>query len=656
MPDASRLVPAVSVLVFSMAGATRACAQQALRLCALFGDHMVLPQRCEVPVRGMAAPGSEVAVRVPWRDAELRARAGDDGRFAVAVPTPGAGGPFALTVQCGSETIALQDVLVGDVWLGSGQSNMEMPVGHAGGWQSGVANWQQELAAADLPRLRLFTVGRRRSDRPADDVQGTWQVCSPETARTFSAAAFFFGRDLQALRGEPLGLCTSSWGGTVAEAWTSAEGLRGFPEFAGEIEGLRAEGGAATAPGRWDAYWSVVDAAGPREGGRAPYETGCDDAGWSAVSLPHVWSQQGLRDFDGVGWYRTRVAVPAAWAGHDLVLMLGPIDDMDSVWFGGRKVAGTERPGHWQERREYRVPGDAVVAGEAVLAVRVVDTGGEGGVAGDPEGMRIQPAGGEAGALSLAGPWRFRRGPDLDALPRTPAAPGDANVPTVLWNGMIAPLAGFPFRGVLWYQGEANRERAAQYERLFPALIADWRRAFGAELPFLFVQIAPFAYEGDAGESFALRRAQAAALALPATGMVVTTDVGDAEDIHPRDKQAVGRRLCLQALAIAYGVAGTVADGPHVRRVTAAGRTLRIAFDGVEGGLRAGAGELPLEVAGPDGAFHAARGAIEGDVLVVACEAVAEPRQVRYCHAAAARGTLANARGLPAAPFLAAIE
>jgi sialate O-acetylesterase len=222
---------------------------------------------------------------------------------------------------------------------------------------------------------------------------------------------------------------------------------------------------------------------------------------------------------------------------------------------------------------------------------------------------------------------------------------------------MIAPLGAFPFRGVLWYQGESNRGRAAQYERLFPALIADWRRAFGRELPFYFVQIAPFDYRGDEGESFALRLAQAAALALPATGMVVTTDVGEAADIHPRDKQTVGLRLGLQALRKTYGQRDVVCDGPRVRRVTAAGATLRIEFDGADGGLRAGPGAaLPFEVAGADGRFEPATAAADGDVLVVGSERVAAPRTVRYCWAAAARGELANGHGLPAGPFVATVD
>jgi sialate O-acetylesterase len=345
--------------------------------------------------------------------------------------------------------------------------------------------------------------------------------------------------------------------------------------------------------------------------------------------------------------------VPAAWAGRELVLMLGPIDDMDSVWFAGHKIGGAEEAGHWARPREYRIPGERVAGGTAVLSVRVLDTGGEGGIGGDAEGKRLFPASGEQGGIGLAGAWRFARGARLDALPAfDEPRRNDPNQPTALWNGMLAPLCGWPLRGAIW-SGRVQPWRAEQYARLFPALIRDWRRAFGSELPFYFVQIAPFAYGNDQGESFRLRLAQTAALALPATGMATTTDVGEADDIHPRQKRPVGERLARLALRHAYGQRDVVADAPSVHAVVARGNALRVEFQGADGGLRCEpGGPRHLEVAGADGVFPAAVAAIDGASLLVQSDQVAMPLQVRYCHAAAAIGGLANAAGLPVGPFL----
>lgn len=624
----------------------------ALRLSAWFGDHMVLPRETSVPLTGRARAGAEVLVTTSWSDAEARTRVGADGRFTVALRTPVAGGPHEFAVRCGDQRIAVRDALVGDVWLGSGQSNMQMAVGPMGGWQNGVADWQQEVAAARHEQLRLFTVGRRAAAAPVDEVEGEWQVCSPESVKAFSATAYFFGRRVQRESGIPIGLVVASWGGTVIEAWMRDRALAPFTEFADAVASLRVVAGSEDVQARaFAGWWQQVAQQEPRSAEDPRH----DDAAWREVALPHAWSQHELASFDGIAWYRRRVEIPAAWAGRELLLQLGAIDDMDTVWFAGERVGGRELPGHARERREYRIPARLVAAGPAVLAVRVVDTGGEGGILGDAEAMRLSPVAGEGGSISLADGWRFARGAELRRLPTFPRRVGDEpNVPTVLWNGMVAPLASFPFRGVLWYQGESNRLRAEQYSRLFPAMIEDWRAAFGRELPFYFVQIAPYGYGGDTGEAFALRLAQQAALRLPATGMAVTVDIGDPGDIHPTDKQTVGDRLARLALRDVYGRGDLVADGPVLRSVRAADGSLRIEFGNAEDGLRTrGDGPGAFEIAGEDGVFHPARARIDGGAVVLRADAVPAPVHARYCHAAAAAGTVWNAAGLPLAPFAA---
>ncbi len=556
--------------------------QPALKLHALFGDHMVLPQKATVPLRGRCKPLASVSITVPWVDATIDGKADADGRFAVAIATPAASGPFELVVTAGSESRTLHDVLIGDVWLGSGQSNME--------WKCGwLAGSEKDIASASHPTMRLFTVRQRTAPMPVEDVVGEWQVCTPATVKEFSATAYFFGRAIQAARKEPLGLVVSAWGGTICEAWTSDVGLKDFPEFTGAIQDIqRTVADTRSFAERAAPWWQALAEKDPVSAGHRPEANEFDDATWAEVDMPHNWSQGKLAKFDGVGWYRTKVAVPDAWAGKDLTLSLGAIDDLDTVWFGGERIGGTEEPGHWNEARHYVIPGRLVRGGEVVLAVRVVDTAGGGGFISDAETLRLAPVQGEGGGIGLAKKWRFLAGAAMGSLPAMPREQSnDPNQPTVLWNGMIAPLLQYPFKGALWYQGESNRERAEQYGRLFPAMIRDWRRAFASDLPFYFVQIAPYGYGGDKGELFDLRIAQTRALG-PNTGMAVTTDIGDPRDIHPRDKQSVGQRLALQALKHTYGQTSIDADPPQPMQVKREGKTVRITFANAANGMRAG--------------------------------------------------------------------
>lgn len=618
------------------------CAQEeGLRLTALFGDHMVLPAKAMVTVRGNAAKGAEVALTASWLDAPLHGKASDDGAFALSMPTPSRGGPHRFVVRSGSAERAVEDVLAGDVWLASGQSNMEMSLGPSPTGPKGCDEWERDAAAADLPQLRLFTVTRRVAAAPLADVEGEWRVCTPETAKAFSATAFYFGADLARRDLGPIGVVASSWGGTVCEAWTQASGLREFPEFTAAIDDLANSGGEAAVRARRAFFWKKVENA-----------AGTADA-FVPVSLPHVWSKQGLEAHDGLGTYRREIEVPTAWSGAELVLMLGAIDDMDVVLWDGKRVASTEVPGHWNEARQYRVPATSVTAGTHRLEVVVVDTGGEGGIGGSAEACRLAPVNGDAGALALDAGWTFARGPALRELPRFPdSLQSNPNVPTVLWNGMVAGLLPFPFTGAIWYQGESNRGRAVQYATLFPAMIRAWRAAIGTELPFVFVQIAPFGYANDTGEAFALRLAQEAALGLPKVGMAVTTDVGDPADIHPRDKRTVGERLAMQARHLHYGEAANELLPPRVAGATAEGAEVRLRFTGVQSFRARSAMPQHFELAGEDQRFAPARVRVDGSELVLAADGIGAPRHVRYAFAATAMADLVDQRGLPLPPFV----
>jgi sialate O-acetylesterase len=516
------------------------------------------------------------------------------------------------------------------VWLASGQSNMEMELGKHG-WSEGVRDWQREVAAADLPSLRFFTVGKNAAEVRAEAVDGEWVVCSPATAGTFSATAFFFARELLQAGKGPLGVVVSAWGGTVCEAWTSPTGLATFPEFAAKL--TAPTGHAVSREQRRQQFWAAVDAAGV-------------GAPAIDVELPGAFSATGLGDFDGAVEYRRRVALPEALRGHDLWLELGPIDDMDTVWWGERQLGGADDDGAWSTPRRYRVPAAWTAVAAVELRVRVVDTGGEGGLTGDSASMRLA---GNDQAVPLAGTWQRRLVAPLASLPPWPRR-DDPNQPARLWHGMIAPLVPFPFTGAIWYQGESNRGRATQYAKLFPAMIEDWRRAFAGPLPFYFVQIAPYEY-GPAGETKTaeLRAAQAAALALPNTGMVVTLDCGDAKDIHPTHKQPVGQRLAALARAGHYGDAV-----PHRGPVATTARRERdaveLTFD-APAGVRLANDGAGFELASADGRFVPATAEVRDGKVVVRAAGIAEPNHVRYAWAAVPAWSLLGGDGCLAAPF-----
>jgi sialate O-acetylesterase len=535
---------------------------------------------------------------------------------------------------------------------------MEWSVGpHVG---NGIANHQQEIADASWPKLRLFAVQRNASIAQSLDCQGSWSTCSPETVTPWSATAYFFGRELVRELDVPVGLIQTCWGGTVAEAWMSPWALERFGEFGPALDRLAAaqrdpQAAADTVAAKQAAWWEQLDARDPGSAAGGWMDPELDDAAWRAVPVPATWSGGGLERFDGAVWYRRVVDLPAAWEGRGLELALGPIDDMDTTWFNGRRIGGHESDGQHQTPRRYEVPGELVRAGANVIAVRAVDTGGPGGIYGRPEQLTLSVAGDPPlPALSLAGEWRLKPGAALVDVGEWPSSGWfHQDYPTALFNGMIVPILPYAMRGVIWYQGESNRTRAAQYRELFPALIEDWRSLWGlGDFPFYFVQIAPFGYGGDTGQAAELRDAQRLALRVPSTGMAVTMDIGNPADIHPANKQDVGARLALWALAKDYGREGLVYSGPLYRSMKVDGASIRLSFDYVADGLMSGGGDpTHFTIAGADRVFHPASARIDGDEIVVSSDAVPEPVAVRFAWEAAAEPNLFNSAGLPASSF-----
>lgn len=622
------------------AGLAAACAAGDVRLPRIFGDGMVLQRESSAPVWGWADPGERVVVQGDWNGAAAHeVTTGPDGRWRVNVGTGAAGGPFTVRVR-GKNEVRLENVLLGEVWVCSGQSNMEWPLAASEGGE-------EEARSADWPRMRMFTVTNRYALEPEADCDGEWVTCSAQTAERFSGVGYFFGRELQRELDVPIGLIAADWGGTPAEAWMPEGAVGAFPEFQRQL-GMMAELrrdplALQRALEHEDELWwmNLV--------GEGEWKFGHDDSGWKVMELPQTWSGE-LGAFDGIVVFRKRVELSAEQAGREYTLRLGPIDDQDMVWFNGVLVGKTAVDGKWNEARAYRVPAE-IVKRENVIVVMVLDTGGPGGVNGRAEEMALVPVGGGA-RVSLAGEWRYQAGKRAGELPARPRAARFGQFwPASLFNGMIAPIVPMRVAGVIWYQGESNVGRGEQYRRLFPGLIASWREAFGWEMPFGFVQIAPFAYAQDRGQAALVREAQVMALAAPRTGMAVTMDIGDPADIHPRNKREVGRRLSLWALAKVYG-REVAFSGPLLRRAAVDGGRMRVAFEHGTG-LRTRDGEAPshLWIAGKDRVFHRAEGEIRGDELVVWSSEVVEPVAVRYGWEASAEPNLENAAGLPAAPF-----
>ncbi len=634
-------------------------AHATVRLPALVGSHMVLQRERPVPVWGWAAPGEQV--RVTFRGKTYAASTPDaSGRWQATLPATPAGGPYELTVQ-GQNTIALTDVLVGDVWLASGQSNMQMPVKDRPGGYQPVQQADQEIAAANWPRIRFFTVTQTVAYRPQAEVAGTgWQVCSPATVAQLSAVAYFFGRNVHQQYKVPVGLLVSSWGGTPAEAWTSADGLQALPVFAPQVAdfarrttNLNDDQRAYEAQQRELLRNARTYDRGYLPGGQTWASPAVDARAWPTLPLPGIWeSTPGLANYDGVMWLRKEIDLPADLASQPLTLTLGKIDDADSTFINGVRVGYGNG---YDQLRRYPIPAGVLRPGRNVIAVRVVDTGGGGGITGEPKDLLLAPANGTSG-LSLAGSWQYQPGFDPQVLPVPPVPGSGQNAPTTLYNGMIAPLQPFALKGVIWYQGESNADRAEQYRTLFPALIADWRQKWQAELPFLFVQLASFmpAQPTPTESAWAeLREAQALTLQVPGTGMATAIDIGEAADIHPHNKQEVGRRLALAARRVAYGDKKVVANGPTYASMAVAGNAIRLKFNqpGAELAVKNGPALQGFAVAGADHKFYWATARLDGKEVVVQSPDVPQPVAVRYDWADNPNGNLVNKEGLPAVPF-----
>ena len=607
----------------------------------IFSDNMVLQRNLELKIWGKADPGERLWVS--FNGQKHRTKADRNGKWLVSLDAMKAGGPLDMTIH-GNNEIVLQNILIGDVWVCSGQSNMEMKV-------SETKNADQEIEEANFPRIRLFTVPKKISNVPVEEIPDvSWQICTPENIKGFSAVGYYFGRDLQHEIDVPIGLIHSSWGGTVVETWTSKASMTMVPKF--EHFGKRIDS--------YDPEKIVLEKKNELKialGSLPEEEKGLDEkwmmpdtdySSWKTMELPTCWENAGFPNLDGVVWFSYEFNISSEEIDDKASLNLGKIDDSDITWVNGQKVG--ELKWGYDVERIYTIQEGILKPGKNNITIRVDDPRGLGGFSSPTEKFFLKLGQKE---IQLEGEWKF----NIDKVyTNFQASPND--VPSLLYNGMINPLIPYGIKGVIWYQGESNTLRSKEYEITFPNMIDNWREDWKqGDFPFLFVQLANFKRPNTTPQDDAwadLREAQTTTLNVEYTGMAVAIDIGDSLNIHPLNKQDVGKRLMLSALKVAYGK-DIVHSGPTYKSMQVSHNVATIDFNHVGSGLliKNKYGYInEFEIAGEDRIFRWAKAKLEGNTIVVWSDKVENPLAVRFAWSSNPHEfNLYNKEGLPASPF-----
>ncbi|WP_269523624.1 sialate O-acetylesterase [Coraliomargarita parva] len=614
-----------------------------------FTDHMVLQRDVPVRVSGQSMPHS--AVSVTLGEIRVQGESDETGHWQLMLPPLAASAEHCeLTLESAGQRVALHDVLVGEVWFCSGQSNMEFELRRVHGAEN-------VLPLADNPQLRLLNVTKNASEQMLDELHGqAWVLCTPETASDFSAVAYYFGRELQERLDVPVGVIHASWGGTRIESWMSRESLEAnscvkeqmvaYDKLLADSHANRIMGVCQRPP---QLEGDPLNSPGRQLGWGAP-EFSVED--WPQMELPTQWQNKGYQQ-SGVFWFRRDVEIPADWVGHDLQLSLGAIDKSDVTHWNGTPVGSTPiSMTSYREPRFYTIPASQVRAGRNTIAVRVRSEFFDGGMTGPAEAITVScPGIADASPLPLAGLWRFQVENDYGY--RSPYAP------TELFNGMIAPYLDYTIRGVAWYQGESNKSDPLEYEVLLKAFIADLRERWGCgALPVLIVQLVhgtpPSLYEPNSGFAAIREVQQSVAENMSSVQLISAMDIVEYSDAyHPSIKEPVGKRLAIGAMSLVNGLPENP-EGPAMKAIYRVSSSLRVVFDNKGSSLKTNDGAATAKgfvLAGPDGVFHPAEGKIEGNSVLVNCPEVPEPRALFYAWADNPICNLYNEAGYPASPF-----
>lgn len=607
----------------------------------IFTDNMVLQRNVLIPVWGWAKPGEKVEVR--FNSQVKITKADKSGKWTVKLDAEKAGGPFELSVKA-KNTVLFKNVLVGEVWLCSGQSNMEFTVKQSN-------NAINEIASATNPYIRHIKIARVISSEPKSDfASNSWTVCDSSTVGDFSAVGYFFAKNICNELKIPVGLINSSWGGTNIETWISREGFESCDEFKEMIAAMPkvnldtlSRMKSVTLAKRIE---SIQGSKLNSSSMSSFKEMAFDDSRWPELNQPQLWEEQSLGEFDGTVWLRKSIILTSEDSKKSAILELSKVDDEDITYVNGVKVGSNTV---WDAKRKYIIPAGLLREGKNTIAVRVVDNGGGGGIYGDPTDFKLTL---ESKIIPLTGNWKFQ----VEAI----KFQVDVNsYPSLAYNAMINPMLPYAFQGALWYQGESNAGRAFQYRKAFPLMINDWRQKWNqGNFPFYFVQLATFYAGGNSNEGCAwaeLREAQSQTLNVPRTGMCVTTDlVADPKDIHPTNKQDVGKRLAAMALNDVYEKE-MICSGPSYKSMEIKGDQVIISFSSIGGGLISGDkyGYLKgFEVAGNDHVFYLAKAFIKNNTVVLFSDKVENPVAVHFGWIGdATDNNLFNNEGFPAVPF-----
>ena len=653
-----------SIFCYTLSFSQGMSVENSLQLNALFSDHMVLQQSANVSFWGTYTPNETLSVTGSW-GSKSTTIVDSNGHWKLDLETPEAGGPFTVEIQTKFHKKLLVNIMIGEVWLASGQSNMEMTLR---GWPPNdiIDNSEEEIQKADYAEVRMFTVQKQLSLNPRGTFKGSWKVSSPETAGEFSASAYFFARRLHKTLKVPIGIIHSSWGGTPVEAWTSNEQVKKTGDF-DRILNTISSVDPQKETSDWFLKWkSIAIPVGDKQWDQLVVydsefkQVDYDDSQWNQVYLPGQFDAITQVDFDGVMWFRKTVHIRDLRS--DYTLEIEAIDDMDLIYVNGNKVGGFAGANYSNSKRAYKVSKRLLNKGANTIAIRTIDIGGQGTFKGP---MILSSDSGSK--ISLTGYWSYRMAAEiykgklylygtehLNLKDKAAIFKLNPKLPTVLFNAMIHPLIPYTIKGAIWYQGEENVGRAEQYKQLFPAMISDWRERWNYDFPFYFVQIAPFQYPREKktalDQSQKLREAQRSTLNTINTGMVVTMDIGNFNNIHPSNKQAVGKRLAGLALANEYGKQ-LVASGPLFKSIKRRGEILVVNFDEIGSGLISKGALRGFEIAGLDMIYKVAEANIINNTIELSASTVSNPKYARYGWSDQAVPCLFNREGLPASSF-----
>jgi sialate O-acetylesterase len=618
-----------------------------IRLPHLICDGIVLQRNTNARIWGWADAGEKITIN--FLDKTYSTVAGADGKWIITLDKCEAGGPYKMEIS-GKNKIIINDILFGDVWFCSGQSNMETPISRL------EDKYPEEIATSENPFIREFAVPRSYDFKsPQEDVPAAkWESANPQSIKNFSAVAYFFARDLYDKYKVPIGILRSAVGGSPAEAWISEDALKEFPHYLQIAEKYKDDDFVKKITGedktKLDAWYENLwkEDKGLHEE-KIWHDINYDASSWGKINLPAFWEDEGLPEIDGVVWFRKEIDISASMIGKPAKLYLGRIVDADSAFVNGKFVGNIT---YQYPPRKYEVPSDLLKEGKNIIVVRVVNNRNKGGFIKDKP--YLLKAGSEE--IDLKGKWQYKIGAKVEPIPLTSSPP--QYMPLGLFNGMVAPFLNYDFKAFVWYQGEANANRAKEYQKLLPALINNWRQKWDKkDLPFLFVQLPNYMKvkeQPSESEWAEQREAQFKTLSVANTAMAVAIDLGEWNDIHPLNKKDVGYRLALAAMNLVYGEKNIVASGPLYNSAKIEGNRIIVLFSNIGGGLIAkGGGALKyFAVAGADKKFIWANAKIESDKVIVWSEQITEPKYVRYAWADNPDGAnLYNEEGLPASPF-----